>query len=96
MKGYKKKHITLNNNACWMVEMEEDNNVGRFDVSSKFSRVLLITVTVLLIFVGPTYIPYLLSDVLNVNYVASVVTGFALFIAGLLLMWFLVRKKIIT
>jgi len=79
-----------------MVEMDEDNNVGRFDVSSKFSRVLLILVTVLLIFVGPTYIPYLLSDVLNVNYIASVVTGFALFIAGLLLMWFLVRKKIVT
>ena len=96
MKGYKKKHITLNNNACWMVEMEEDNNVGRFDVSSKFSRVLLIIVTVLLIFVGPTYIPYLLFDLLKLNYFASIGTGFALFIAGLFLMWFLVRKKIIT
>jgi len=79
-----------------MVENDENNNVGRFDVSSKFLRVLLIIVAVLLIFVGPTYIPYLLFDVLNVNYVASIVTGFALFIAGLFLMWFLVRKKIIT
>jgi hypothetical protein len=79
-----------------MVENDENNNVGRFDVSSKFLRVLLLIVTVLLIFVGPTYIPYLLFDVLNVNYVASIVTGFALFIAGLFLMWFLVRKKIVT
>jgi hypothetical protein len=79
-----------------MAEEDENNNAGRFDMSSKFSRVLLIIVTVLLIFVGPTYIPYVLTDLLNLNYVASVVTGFALFIAGLLLMWFLVRKKIVT
>ena len=79
-----------------MVENDEDNSVGRFDVSSKFLRVLLVILTVLLIFVGPTYISYVLSDLLHVNYVASVVTGGALFIAGLLLMWFLVRKKIIT
>ena len=79
-----------------MVENNENNTVGRFDVNSKFMRVLLIIVTVLLIFAGPTYVSYLLSNILNVNYVASVVSGFALFIAGLLLMCFLIRKKIIT
>jgi protein-S-isoprenylcysteine O-methyltransferase Ste14 len=79
-----------------MVEMDEDNNVGRFNVDSKFLRVLLVLLTVLLIFVGPTYIPFVLADLLHVNYVASVGTGVVLFIAGLLLMWFLVRKKIIT
>jgi hypothetical protein len=79
-----------------MVENDENNNAGSFDVNSKFMKVLLIIVTVLLIFAGPTYVSYLLFDVLNVNYVASIVTGFALFIAGLLLMWFLIRKKIIT
>jgi hypothetical protein len=79
-----------------MVENDENNTVGRFDVSSKFLRVLLIIVSVFLIFAGPTYVSYLLFDVLNVNYVASIVSGFALFIAGLLLMWFLIRKKIIT
>ena len=79
-----------------MVENDENNNVGRFDVSSKFMRVLLIIVAVILIFVGPTYVSYVLFEILNLNYVASMVTGFALFIAGLFLMWFLVRKKIIT
>jgi hypothetical protein len=79
-----------------MVENDENNNVGKFDVSSKFLRVLLVIVAVFLIFVGPTYASYLLSDILNVNYVASIVSGFALFIAGLLLMWFLIRKKIIV
>jgi len=79
-----------------MVENDENDNVGRFDVSSKFLRVLLVIVAVVLIFAGPTYVSYLLFDVLNVNYVASIVSGFALLIAGLLLMWFLIRKKIIV
>jgi hypothetical protein len=79
-----------------MVENDESNNVGRFDVSSKFWRVLLVIVAVFLIFAGPTYISYLLFNILNVNYVASIVSGLALFIVGLFLMWFLIRKKIIT
>ena len=79
-----------------MVENDENNTVGRFDVSSKFMRVLLIIVTVFLIFAGPTYVSYVLFNILDVNYVASVVSGFALFIVGLLLMLFLIRKKIIT
>ncbi|MCW4054540.1 MAG: hypothetical protein NWE84_06435 [Candidatus Bathyarchaeota archaeon] len=79
-----------------MVENDENNNVDRFDLNSKFMRILLVLVTALLIFAGPTYFSYLLFDVLKVNYIASVVAGFALFIAGLLLMLFLIRKKIIT
>ena len=79
-----------------MVENDESNNVGRFDVSSKFWRVFLVIVAVFLIFAGPTYVSYLFFNILNVNYVASIVSGFALFIVGLFLMWFLIRKKIIT
>jgi len=79
-----------------MAENDENNDVGKFDVSSKFWRVLLMIAAVFLIFAGPTYISYLLFNILNVNYVASIVSGFALFIAGLLLMWFLIRKKIVT
>jgi hypothetical protein len=79
-----------------MAENDESNDVGKFDVSSKFWRVLLMIAAVFLIFAGPTYISYLLFNILNVNYVASIVSGFALFIVGLFLMWFLIRKKIIT
>jgi hypothetical protein len=79
-----------------MDENDESNDVGKFDVSSKFWRILLVIAAVFLIFAGPTYISYLLFNILNVNYVASIVSGFALFIAGLFLMWFLIRKKIIT
>lgn len=68
------------------------NGIG----NSKFSRIFLTLFAVVLIFAGPTYIPYVLADILNVNYVVSVVTGLILFIAGLLLLWFLVKKKIVT
>ena len=79
-----------------MAENDENNDVGKFDVSSKFWRVLLMIAAVFLIFAGPTYFSYLLFNILNVNYFASIASGLALFIVGLLLMWFLIRKKIIT
>ena len=73
----------------------EDKSIGRFDLSSKFMRVLLILVAALLIFAGPTYVPYLLTGLLDVNQAASMVFGFVLLIVGLALMWYLIRKKII-
>ncbi len=78
-----------------MVENDENSNVG-FDLDSKFTRVLLILAAVFLLFAGPTYIPYLLSNILNLGSVVSVVAGAALFAAGIFLILFLVRKKIIS
>lgn len=79
-----------------MAEKDEsgvnDHRIG----NSKFSRIFLTLFAGALIFAGPTYIPYVLADILNVNYVISIVTGLILFIAGLLLLWFLVKKKIVT
>jgi hypothetical protein len=79
-----------------MNKNNKDKNSGGFGVSSKFWRTFLVIVAALLIFAGPTYVPYLLLDFLKVNYVASIVSGFVLLIVGLVLMWFLVRKKIIV
>jgi hypothetical protein len=78
-----------------MSRNKEDKSSGGFDLSSKFWRVFLVIVAVLLIFVGPTYVPYLLVGLLKVDYVASAVSGFVLLVIGLVLMWYLVRKKII-
>ena len=72
------------------------NNMSKFDLNSKFLRILLIILMVFLIFAGPTYLSYVLFEVLNLDYLVSITVGFVLFIAGLLLMWFLVRKKIIS
>jgi hypothetical protein len=75
--------------------MVENEDVG-FAADSKFMRVLLIIVTALLIFAGPTYVPYVLSSILNVSSAAATIAGFSLFIVGLFLMLFLVRKKIVS
>jgi hypothetical protein len=74
--------------------MVENEDVG-FAADSKFMRVLLIIVTALLIFAGPTYIPYVLTSV-SVSSAAATIAGFALFIVGLFLMLFLVRKRIVS
>ena len=79
-----------------MNKNKEDKSFGGFGVSSKFWRIFLVIVAALLIFAGPTYVSYVLWDILKVNYVASIVSGFVLLVIGLVLMWFLVRKKIIV
>jgi len=76
--------------------MTEDESSGMFDVNSRFMKTTLVIVAVLLIFAGPTYVPFVLSSILSLNYVASVLVGLALLIVGLVLLWFLVRKKVIV
>ena len=51
--------------------------------------------SVFLIFVGATYVPYLMADVLKMDYVASVAVGGLLFIIGLVMLVFLIRKKVV-
>jgi hypothetical protein len=63
---------------------------------SKFTNVMLTIISVLLLFVGPTYVPYLIADVAHAGGVAADVVGFVLFIAGLGLLVFVLRKKIVT
>jgi hypothetical protein len=79
-----------------MTENEEKETVGNDFLSSKFWRVLLVIISVIMIFAGPTYVIYGLVVLLGVNLAASFVTGFILFAVGLVLMWYLVRKKVIS
>ena len=74
----------------------ENESTGMLDLNSKFWRTALLIVSVLLIFAGPTYMPYLMSDVTGINYFTSIGVGVALLVVGLFLMWFLIRKKVIT
>jgi hypothetical protein len=64
-------------------------------IESKFTKIALTIISVLLIFIGPTYIPYLLTSA-GVEYFASIGLGLALFIVGLILLIYLIRKKVIT
>ena len=72
---------------------ENNENVQVSGIDSKFMKVALTIVAVFLIFVGPTYIPYLLSDILKIDYVASVAVGAVLFIVGLVMLFSLSERK---
>jgi hypothetical protein len=76
-----------------MTENETEIEVSR---ESKFTPIMLTIMSVLLIFVGPTYIPYLVADVAHAGNVAADVIGFVLFIAGIGLLVYVLRKKIVT
>lgn len=68
----------------------------RLDLSSKFWKTLLIVLAVFLTFAGPTYIVYALLNVLKINYIVSMASGFALFIVGVVLIWYLIKNKVIS
>ena len=74
---------------------ENTENVQVSGLDSKFMKVVMTIIAVFLIFIGPTYIPYLLSDVLHVDYIASIAIGAVLFIVGLVMLVYLIRKKVI-
>jgi|APIni6443716594_1056825.scaffolds.fasta_scaffold3075177_1 uncharacterized membrane protein len=76
-----------------MTEINEENidlQVGE----SKLTKVLLTIVTMLLIFAGPTYVTWILTDLMGS--VGAIVIGFVLFVVGIVMLVFLIRKKIIT
>jgi len=81
--------------ASDLTEDEESGSAGMFDLESKFLRTFLLVVAVVLIFAGPTYVPSALN-IAGVSFVASTVLGFTLLIIGLVLLWYLIRKKVIV
>jgi len=68
----------------------------RLDLSSKFWKTFIVILAVFLTFAGPTYIVYALLNVLKMNYAVSMASGFALFIVGLVLIWYLIKRKVIS
>ncbi len=68
----------------------------RLDLSSRFWKTFLIVLAVFLTFAGPTYIVYALLNVLKIDYFVSMASGFALFIVGLVLIWYLIKRKVIS
>ena len=69
---------------------------ARLDSSSKSWKILLTVLAAFLTFAGPTYMVYVLRNILKIDYFVSMISGIALFIAGLVLIWFLIKSKIIS
>lgn len=68
----------------------------RLDLSSKFWKTVLTVLAAFLTFAGPTYMVYIFINIMKIDYFVSITSGIVLFIAGLALMWYLIRKKIIS
>jgi hypothetical protein len=65
-------------------------------LQSKFNRVFLILLTMVLLFAGPTYVPFLMFNVLSLDYFAAISVGAVLFVLGVVMLVYLVRKKVFT
>jgi hypothetical protein len=79
-----------------MAQSEKMKTADNSFIESKFGKVFLTIISVILIFAGPTYIIYGLAVIIKVDLAASFAVGFVLFIIGLVMMRYLVQKKIIT
>jgi len=63
--------------------------------SSKYVKMLLVILMGFLLVGGP-YVVYMLYDVLGTRFLYAAVAGAASVVLGLVLMWYLIRVKIIT
>jgi hypothetical protein len=79
-----------------MTENKDTNIEAQGFLDSKIGKTIMVVLAVFLIFAGPTYIIYGLAVMLKVGYLASFSVGFVLFVVGLVLMWYLAKKKIIS
>lgn len=82
-----------------MSEEEQKGKSGpssRVNLNSKFWRAFLFVLAAFLIFAGPTYVVYALMGVLDISYVFSMISGFVLLVVGLVLLWYLIRNKVVS
>ena len=75
------------------MSQEEQTKTGM--LGSTYWRLLLVIVAGLFTFGGP-YATYMLNHILGLDFAFSVVFGLALFVLGLLLIWYLIRLKIVS
>ncbi len=60
------------------------------------SKTFLFIVAALMVFAGPTYVVYALSNMIDLDYFVSAGAGFAIFVVGLILLVLMVKKKILA
>ena len=74
---------------------ETEENVQVSGIESKFMKVGLTLVTVILLFAGPTYVPYVMNEA-HIDFLVTDAVGGVLFILGIIMLVYLVRKKVIS
>jgi len=63
------------------------------DTLKNYWRPVLIILSAVLTFIGPTYVPYFLLNILHVDYLFTMLFGIGTFIVGLGLLLFVTKKK---
>jgi len=76
-----------------MAQEKEETKTGI--LNSKYGKMVLVIFAALFVFGGP-YLVYVLAHILDLNYFVSIASGFALFIVGFVLLWYLIKNKVVT
>ena len=79
-----------------MTENDEIKTAETGFLSTKIGKVFLTIVAVFLTFAGPTYIVYGLYSVVKISLGTSIVAGLVIFIIGVGMIWYLVKRQIIA
>jgi len=69
---------------------------ARQGLDSKAVRTFLTLLAAFLTFAGPTYVVYTFTRVFKIDFAVSMATGIGLFIIGLLLIWYLIKRKVLA
>ncbi len=64
-------------------------------IASKYVKILLVILMAFLLFGGP-YFVYLIYDALGMSFLYAFIAGCTSILLGLVLMWYLIKVKIIT
>lgn len=74
---------------------QKKERAGQTGTDARFHNALLVVVAALCTFGGP-YLVYALTRSANLDMIVSAATGFVLFAVGLVLIAYLIRKKVIS
>ncbi|MGQ9623874.1 MAG: hypothetical protein ACUVUF_04655 [Candidatus Bathycorpusculaceae bacterium] len=75
-------------------QQTKNKKSAKLDSNSKTWRTFLVVSAAFLTFAGPTYVVYVLLNIFEIGYAASMLSGLVLLLAGLMLIWYLTKKKI--
>jgi hypothetical protein len=74
---------------------QEKTVASKTFISSKYKKMLLVILMAFLLFGGP-YLVYIIYDALEMRFLYAAIAGAASVVLGLVLMWYLIRAKVIT
>jgi hypothetical protein len=77
-------------------EKPESKKPNRIDLHSNPWKTVFVVLAALLTFAGPTYMVYVFINVLDINYAVSMISGFVIFIIGLVLIRYLMKNQVLT